>query len=60
MEHLKKQNVGYWEHWLNATKCGIALLIHAWLPSIFEDYASKRMCEKNHTYLEFRKKNYKK
>jgi len=46
-KHLKHKNVGYGEHWLIATKCGIALLIHAWLPSLFEDYASEKICKKN-------------
>ena len=45
IKHLKDKNIGYWEHWLIATKCGIALLIHAWLPFIFEDYTSKKICK---------------
>ena len=45
-KHLKEQNLTYFEHWLTATKCGIALLIHAWFPFVLEDYASKRICKK--------------
>ena len=59
IKHLKDKNIGYWEHWLIATKCGIALLIHAWLPFILEDYASKNICKKDYTYPEFIKKFYK-
>jgi len=47
IKHLKDKNIGYWEHWLIATKCGIALLIHAWLPFILEDYASKKICARD-------------
>ena len=46
IKHLKDKRVGYWSHWLNATKCGLALLTHAWLPFLFEDYASKNICKK--------------
>jgi hypothetical protein len=45
--HLKETNKGYWEHWLHATKIGIALLIHAWLPNILKDYASDKICKKD-------------
>ena len=44
-KHLKEQNLTYFEHWLTATKCGIALLIHAWLPFVLEDYASNKICK---------------
>lgn len=46
MKHLKKANMSYWEHWWHATTCGIALLIHAWLPNVLEDYASNKICKK--------------
>jgi|TARA_R110002051_G_scaffold236228_1_gene297453 hypothetical protein len=45
MKHLKEKGIGYWAHWLNATRCGISLLIHAWLPFLFKDYASKHICK---------------
>ena len=47
MKHLKDKNIGYWKHWLIATKCGLALLIHAWLPFILEDYTSKKICKED-------------
>ena len=46
-KHLKEQNLTYFQHWLTATKCGIALLIHAWFPFILENYASKKICKRN-------------
>jgi hypothetical protein len=45
--HLKETNKGYWEHWLHATKIGLVLLIHAWLPNILKDYASNKICKKD-------------
>ena len=41
--HLKDNNLGYWEHWWRAMKCSLALFIHAWYPNILEDYASKEL-----------------
>ena len=63
MKHLKDRKVGYWEHWLTAMKCSVALYIHAWFPFIFEDYTSKHICKKEHpehTYPDFVEKFYKK
>ena len=41
--HLKENNTGYWKHWLRAMKLSGALFIHAWLPDVLKDYASKEL-----------------
>ena len=43
IKHLKENNIGYWSHWLRAMKMSGALFIHAWLPNVLEDYASKEL-----------------
>ena len=43
IKHLKENNIGYWQHWLRAMKCGVALIIHAWFPDVLTDYASKEL-----------------
>tara|TARA_B100002019_G_scaffold75878_1_gene65516 strand:- start:357 stop:503 length:147 start_codon:yes stop_codon:yes gene_type:complete len=47
MNHLKENNIGYWEHWLRAMKLSLALYIHAWLPDVLSDYASKELKDEN-------------
>ena len=42
-KHLKDQEVGYFEHWWRAIKMSGALFIHAWLPDVLKDYASKEL-----------------
>ena len=42
-EHLKENNIGYWKHWWRAMKCSGALFIHAFIPSVLKDYASKEL-----------------
>ena len=39
--------MGYWEHWYHAMTMSIALFIHAWLPFLFEYYASNKINKKN-------------
>ena len=46
MNHLKKNKMGYWQHWKIAMLCSLALFIHAWIPDILEGYASERICPK--------------
>ena len=46
MKHLKEANMSYWKHWWHATTCGVALIIHAWLPNVLKDYASNKICKK--------------
>jgi len=41
--HLKDNNLGYWEHWWRAMKLSGALFIHAFLPDVLTDYASKEL-----------------
>ena len=41
--HLKENNTGYWKHWWRAMKLSGALFIHAWLPDVLKDYASKEL-----------------
>ena len=43
MSHLKENNMSYWEHWWRAIKISLALFIHAWLPDVLSDYASKEL-----------------
>jgi hypothetical protein len=43
MKHLTENNISYLQHWLIAMKCSGALFIHAFLPNVFSDYASKRL-----------------
>jgi hypothetical protein len=46
MKHLRDANMGYWQHWLHATKIGLSLLIHAWFPGLLTTYASDHLCNK--------------
>ena len=41
--HLKENNTNYWKHWLRAMKLSGALFIHAFVPDILTDYASKEL-----------------
>ena len=43
--HLKDNNLGYWEHWWRAMKLSGALFIHAFLPDVLSDYASKELSD---------------
>tara|TARA_R100001443_G_scaffold3476_4_gene10914 strand:+ start:246 stop:389 length:144 start_codon:yes stop_codon:yes gene_type:complete len=43
IKHLKEQQVGYLKHWCRAMKLSLALLIHAFIPDLFSDYASKEL-----------------
>jgi len=43
--HLKKNNETYWRHWWKAMKISSALVIHAFLPDVLSDYASKEICD---------------
>jgi hypothetical protein len=45
IKHLKEQDVGYFEHWWRAIKISGALLVHAFLPDVLSDYASKEICD---------------
>jgi hypothetical protein len=38
-------NLGYWEHWWRAMKLSGALFIHAFLPNVLTDYASKKLSD---------------
>jgi hypothetical protein len=47
-KHLKEQNMSYWQHWLQAMtyfatiqKAALCVLIHAFIPDVFCDTASK-------------------
>jgi len=46
MKHLQEAKMNYFQHWLHATTCGVALLIHAWLPNVLENYTSNKICKK--------------
>jgi len=48
MKHLQESDVGYWTHWWTATRAGLALLVHAWLPNVLPDYASRLICPREH------------
>lgn len=43
-KHLAETKMSYWKHWYHATSAGVALLIHAWLPDVLEEYASDKLC----------------
>ena len=43
IKHLKDQNIGYWKHWFIAIKCSFALFVHAFIPDLLKDYASKEL-----------------
>ena len=43
-KHLKEQNVGYFTHFWLAIKISLALIIHAFIPDLFSNYASKKIC----------------
>ena len=45
VKHLKETNQGYWKHWCRAVKISAALLVHAFLPDVLTDYASKELCD---------------
>lgn len=43
VNYLKENGMGYWKHWYRAMKLSLALFIHAWLPDVLSDYASKEL-----------------
>ena len=43
IKHLNKTNTKYWKHWLRAMKLSSALFIHAFVPAILTNYASKEL-----------------
>ena len=43
MKHLKESNMGYGEHFIRAMSMSIALFVHAFIPSLFETYASDKI-----------------
>ena len=45
MKHLKENNTNYFSHFFRAMKLSIALFIHAFIPSLFPDYASSKLSE---------------
>ena len=46
IKHLQEQNMSYIEHWSHAMKMCGALFIHAWIPSVFTTYTSKKILDK--------------
>ena len=44
-KHLKETNMGYFKHWWRAMKLSGALFIHAFLPDVLTDYASKKLSD---------------
>ncbi len=45
IKHLVENKMSYWEHWFRAMKISGALFVHAWLPDVLTDYASKEICD---------------
>ena len=37
--------MGYFEHWCRAMKISGALFVHAFLPDVLSDYATKEICD---------------
>ena len=50
-KHLEENNTNYWKHWLRAIKLSSALFIHAFIPNILTDYASKELNSKTRKEL---------
>ena len=49
MKHWEKNNMSYWEHWLDAMKMSLSLFIHAWFPFLFTTYVSDKLKNRNET-----------
>ena len=45
IKHLEDNNTSYRKHWWRAMKLSGALLIHAFLPDVLTDYASKELSD---------------
>jgi|TARA_R100001129_G_scaffold111800_1_gene76870 hypothetical protein len=45
IKHLKEQQMGYFTHWYRAMKLSLALFIHAFIPDLFSNYASKELSD---------------
>ena len=43
MKHLKESNMSYTQHFVRAMSMSIALFVHAFIPILFETYASDKM-----------------
>ena len=43
IKHLNDTNTKYWKHWLRAMKLSGALFIHAFIPDMLTNYASKEL-----------------
>ena len=50
-KHLKDTNTNYFKHWLRAMKLSGALFIHAFIPDILTDYATKDLNSKTRKEL---------
>ena len=48
IQHLKENNMTYFQHLCFALKIAGALAIHAVLPWFFKTYASDHLCNRNH------------
>jgi hypothetical protein len=42
-KHLKGACMGYRTHWWRAMSMSVALFIHAWIPDLFQTYASNKI-----------------
>ncbi len=45
MGHLKDNNTTYFRHLALALRLSLALFIHAFIPSILQNYVSDRICK---------------
>lgn len=43
MKHLSDVKMGYFEHMYFALSMAVALVVHAFIPSLFETYVSDRL-----------------
>ncbi len=43
IKHLQENNITYKAHWWRAMSMSVALFIHAWIPSLYPNYASDKM-----------------
>jgi hypothetical protein len=44
-KHLEDKQISYLKHMFGAIKISLALLIHAFLPNVLTNYASKELCK---------------
>ena len=44
--HLKENNITYFQHWKRCMVCSLVLFIHGWVPSFLPNYVTEKLNEK--------------